>query len=166
MNWQRNTDGLKDAAQKKRLEALARTESAIKQLLRQGQPITFEAVAQLAKVTRSWLYKQPELKERISYLRNQGLPQKVERQRSSEDSKAAIILTLRRQVKELRQEKELLNQQLEVAYGLAIGNASERLSADHRQQPATVDQLQLMLDQAIKENQVLVQENRQLQAQL
>ena len=166
MNWRRNTNGLKEAAQKKRLEAFARTESAIKQLLRQGQPITFEAVAQLAEVARSWLYKQPELKERISYLRDQSLPQKVDRQQSSEDSKAAIILTLRQQVKQLRQEKELLNQQLEVAYGLAVGNASDSLTADQHQQLAKAERLQRKLDQAIQENEVLVQKNQQLQAQL
>lgn len=166
MNWQRNTDGLKQAAQKKRLEAFAHTEAAIKQLLRQGQPITFEAVAQLAGVTRGWLYKQPDLKERITYLRNQSLPQKGTRQPASEDSKGALILTLRQQIKELRQEKELLNQQLEVAYGLAVGTTSIGSTPQQQSQLEQVEKLQTMLNQSLKDNQLLAQKNQQLQAQL
>jgi Family of unknown function (DUF6262) len=166
MNWQRNTDGLKEAAQKKRLAAFAQTEAAIKQLLRQGHPITFEAVAQLAGVTRGWLYKQPDLKERITYLRDQSLPQKRTRQPVSEDSKGALIMTLRQQIKELRQEKELLNQQLEVAYGLAVGTTSVGLSPQQQSQVEQVEKLQMMLDQSLKDNQVLAQKNQQLQAQL
>jgi hypothetical protein len=166
MNWQRNTDGLKEAAQKKRLAAFAQTESAIKQLLRQGQPITFEAVAQLAGVTRGWLYKQPDLKERITALRDQSLPQKGTRQPASEASKGAIIMTLRQQVKALRQEKELLNQQLEVAYSLAMSTTSASLTPQHPSPMVQVEQLQARLEQALKENQILAQKNQQLQVQL
>jgi hypothetical protein len=46
----RNTDGLKAAAQKKRAEAIARTESAISQLIKDKKPINFEAVANAAGV--------------------------------------------------------------------------------------------------------------------
>ncbi len=75
-------------------------------------------------------------------------------------------MTLRQQVKELRQEKDRLNQQLEVAYGLASKTTSESLTSEHRQQMAKVEQLQAMLDRALKDNQVLTQKNQQLQAQL
>lgn len=166
MNWQRNTDGLAAAAQKKRLAALTKTEAAIKQLLRQGHLVTFASVAQLAGVTRNWLYKQPDLKARITALREQSPAQPPARQPASEASQSALIRTLRQQVKALRQEKESLNQQLEVAYGLASRTPAERLAAEPHPHLAKTEQLQTLLEQALKENQVLAQQKQQLQAQL
>ena len=166
MNWQRNTDGLAAAAQKKRLAALAKTEAAIKQLLRQGHRLTFASVAQLAGVTRSWLYKQPDLKARITALREPSPVQPPARQPASEASQSALIRTLRQQVKVLRQEKESLNQQLEVAYGLASRTPAERLAAEPHSHLAKTEPLQTLLEQALKENQVLAQQKQQLQAQL
>lgn len=166
MNWKRNTTGLKVAAQKKRLNAFAKTEAAIKQLLQQRQPITFEAVAERAGVTRAWLYKQPDLKERITYLREQSMPKPPKSRRASENSKDAIILTLRRQVKDLRQQADQLNQQLEVAYGLASESLSKGLTSGPQQKSSDVEQLQAMLNQALKDNLSLTQENQKLQSQL
>lgn len=165
MNWQRNTSGLQAAAQKKRLAALARVDAGIKQLLRQGHPISFESVAEVASVSRSWLYKQPELKQQIMQLRES---KPVRSSASSADapgtSKEAIILALRQQLKALKQETETLKQQLEVAYGLAYGNSAIGLTTENQQLTEALDQTQTMLAQSVQENQGLAEKNRQLKA--
>lgn len=122
-NWERNTSGIKAAAQKKREAAFAKTEDAIKKLLKEKKPINFESVAQTAGVTRAWLYKQPELRSRIEALRIQQDPKKelpVEI-KASDASKTALIAELRRQNKELRSENQKLKRELEQAYGQVLG---------------------------------------------
>lgn len=120
LSWERNTTGLKKAAQNRRLEALTRTEDAIKKLLREKRPIDFTTVAQVAQVARSWLYQQPEIKERIIYLREQTTQNKSIplSQKSSEASKDAMIMTLKQQIKQLKAENQELIKQIEIAYGL------------------------------------------------
>ena len=121
--WKRNTEGIKAAAQKKRDEAFARAEAAIKQLLREKRPINFETIAEVAKVTRAWLYKQPELRSRIETLRGQQKPKKQVplELRASDKSKDALITELRKQNKELRAKIQQLNNEIEIVHGRALG---------------------------------------------
>ncbi len=123
LNWERNTTGIKAAAQKKREAAFAKTEEAIKKLLKEKKPINFESVAQTAGVTRAWLYNQPELRSRIEALRSQQaqkkeLPVEI---KASDASKTALIAELRRQNKELRAKNQKLKRELELAYGQVLG---------------------------------------------
>jgi hypothetical protein len=48
---------------------VARAEQALRELDRDGQPITFRGVATAAGVSRSWLYRQPELRTAVERLR-------------------------------------------------------------------------------------------------
>ena len=57
-----NTHHLRLAAQARHDHALQRAHDAIRTLDRRGQPITFTTVAATAHVSRSWLYRQPELR--------------------------------------------------------------------------------------------------------
>lgn len=123
LGWERNTEGIKAAAQKKREAAFAKTEEAIKSLLREKKPINFESVAEAANVTRAWLYRQPDLRSRIETLRGQqaskrDLPPTL---RASDASKDALLSELRKQNKALRTENQKLKRELEIAYGQALG---------------------------------------------
>lgn len=123
LGWERNTSGIKAAAQKKRDAAFAKTEDAIKKLLKEKKAINFESVAGAASVTRAWLYKQPDLRARIETLREQQSPKKelpIE-MRASDASKTALVAELRRQNKELRLENQKLKRELESAYGQVLG---------------------------------------------
>jgi hypothetical protein len=121
--WKRNTEGIKAAAQKKRDEAFARAEEAIKQLLREKQPINFETVAEVAKVTRAWLYKQPELRSRIETIRAQQSPKRQlpPPLKASDKSKDTLITALKKQNKELRAKIQDLNRELEIVHSRASG---------------------------------------------
>jgi len=54
-------EGLRQNAQKKRHEAIERTEQGIK-FLREGRAVNFKTVAEVAGVST---YKEPQIKERI-----------------------------------------------------------------------------------------------------
>jgi Family of unknown function (DUF6262) len=49
--------------------AVQRSRGAIKELERVGTPITFTTIARAARVSRGWLYNQPELRDAIIQLR-------------------------------------------------------------------------------------------------
>jgi hypothetical protein len=64
---------LMTAACRKREHARTRAQQALRELDQQGRPITFQAVARHAGVSRQWLYQQPELREEIERLRDRNL---------------------------------------------------------------------------------------------
>ena len=53
------------AARRKRERAHERARAALRDLDRRGETISFQAVARRARVSRQWLYKQPELRAEI-----------------------------------------------------------------------------------------------------
>jgi hypothetical protein len=123
MNHQRNIEGLRENARKRHEETLARAETAIARLYQADETITFASVSRTAGVSLSWLYKQPRIRERIQYLREQQRKQRdaqlppVSPSGTSDSSKDAIIAALKEQIKQLRAENRDLRKQLEVAYG-------------------------------------------------
>jgi hypothetical protein len=123
MKHERNVEGLRQNAQKKRQEAIKRTDSGIQQLLKEKRSINFKSVAEVAGVSTAWLYKEPEIKARIEQLREQGSPSSKKappKQRASDASKDAIIKTLKDRCGKLDAEVRGLRQQLEVVYGQVI----------------------------------------------
>ncbi|KAI9129804.1 DUF6262 family protein [Acaryochloris sp. CCMEE 5410] len=158
----RNTKGLQQTNQQKRLDAFAKVERAIKQLSRQQLPINFESVAKAAGVSRSWLYKQPDLKERILHLREQQTSSDSPPIKASDSSKDAMIRTLRQQVQQTNQENTVLLKRIEVAYGLAYQAAPEALAAENQQLTQETEELKLKLNQSLQDNQVWSHKNQQL----
>lgn len=121
MTINRNTEGLRQNAQKKRQEALDKVEQGIRQLLKEGRAINFNTVAQVADVSKAFLYKEPEIKERIEQLRQQGTKKTPElKQKASDTSKDAMIRTLRDRIKKLEQHNRNLSQQNEVFAGQVL----------------------------------------------
>ena len=119
---QRDTSGLRKHARTKREEAIQRTEEGIRRLIKEGKSIGFKSVAEVADVSRAWLYQQPEIRARIEHLRQQQSPKVAvpSEQRASKSSNATIIRTLKERVKKIQKENQDLRQQLELSYGRLI----------------------------------------------
>jgi Family of unknown function (DUF6262) len=122
--WKRNTAGLVAHAQIRKEHKRKGVEDAITTLLREQQSINFNTVAKAARVSKAYLYSQPDLRERIEALRQQGMEQMV-RERATHSpgktdaSRDLVILAKDRRIKELEAENRKLQQQLKGALGKA-----------------------------------------------
>lgn len=113
---QARTRQLRDATAARAADSLARARRAIIALNTRGEPVTFAAVAAEAKVSLSYLYKQPRLASEIRQHRPAGRPQPRQgRSAASADSlrtqltvAAQRLRTLEGEVRELRAENEIL----------------------------------------------------------
>ena len=126
-----NTRGLLDHAQQKSQETHQRVQHVIDQLLRGHQTVNFNSVAQAAKVTKSYLYTHPDLRERIEVLRSQKDQARKQLQHTpnqpvsrTDKSKEVLIAAKERRIKELEernskleQENRRLKEELKQAYG-------------------------------------------------
>ena len=63
-------DRLREAAQARHEATLRRATNALQRLARRGEPVTFRRLAETAGVSRSWLYRQPQLRDEITRLRD------------------------------------------------------------------------------------------------
>ena len=61
---------LREAAQARHEVTLRRAESVLQRMAKRGDPVTFNGVAETARVSRSWLCRQPTLREEIDRLRD------------------------------------------------------------------------------------------------
>jgi len=122
--WERNTTGMTAHAQKRKEQKRKGVEAAITALLREQKPINFNTVAKAAAVSKAYLYSQPDLRDRIEALRQQGVEQAV-RERitrstgKTDASRDLVILAKDRRIKELEAENRKLQQQLKVALSKA-----------------------------------------------
>ena len=109
-----NSRHLLQAAALKHDLAVARTRAAIESLDRAEGSLTFTAVARTAGVARSWLYKQPELREAITRLRQDriGTPSVPTPQRATAASLRQRLDGLREEAARLREENAALRDQL------------------------------------------------------
>ena len=122
MTHERNVNGLRESSKKRSQEALKRTDAAINRLVKEGKKITFQSVAKAAGVSVAYLYKYDSIKQRIDQLRKQQFPIKglPPKQKASDDSKTAIIKTLKERIKKLEAENRGLRDHIEVAQGIAM----------------------------------------------
>lgn len=122
--WQRNTAGLVAHAQHRKEHKRKGVEEAITTLLREQQPVNFNTVAKAACVSKAYLYSQPDLRERIEVLRQQGMEQRV-RERAShaagktDASRDLVILAKDRRIRALEEENQRLQRQLKTALAKA-----------------------------------------------
>jgi len=128
-SWQRNVNGLREAAQKKAETTRERAEAAIALLLREQRPINFNTVAQTAGISTAWLYEHESIKERIIHLRAKSVPKpqiKIPpREQASSASKDAMIAALRQRIGRLDTDNRDLKRQVEVANGLLYQRGGE-----------------------------------------
>ncbi|WP_411168730.1 DUF6262 family protein [Clostridium sp. MB05] len=115
-----STKGLKEYAKHKSKVTLERVDKAIRELSLTEQKINFNSVSQLSGVSKTYLYNNEEVKNRIEELRKKQLS-KTMNQRAKYDktskSKDIIIMAKDKKIKELEQENKKLKEQLEVLRG-------------------------------------------------
>ena len=115
-----NSAYLRLAAKERHEAALERSVAALRSLERAGLSITFNSVAGRAGVSRSWLYRQPELREAIVSCRSLrrapalGVPAA---QRSSLASLQSRLETAYAEVARLRATNSELRRQVEHLLG-------------------------------------------------
>jgi hypothetical protein len=118
-----NTRHIIAAAQRRREYTRAKAVQALRALDAAGQPITFQTVAQHARVSRSWLYAQPDLRAEIDRLRTTHRraptsPVPV-RQRASDASLLQRLEVANQRIHRLTEENRQLREQLARALGEA-----------------------------------------------
>ena len=122
--WKRNTAGMTAHAQSRKEHKRNGVEDAITTLLREQKPVNFNTVARTAAVSKAYLYSQPDLRERIEALRQQGVEQMV-RERATrvpgktDASRDLVILAKDRRIKALEAEIRQLKKEQQQALGKA-----------------------------------------------
>ena len=116
-----NTRHIIAAAQRRHELTRAKAIQALRTLDAQGRPVTFEAVAQAATVSRSWLYAQPDVRAEIERLRATGrrataTPVQA-RQRASDASLRRRLEAANQRIRQLTEDNRKLRDQLAHALG-------------------------------------------------
>lgn len=115
-----STKGLKEYAKYKSEITLGKVDKAIRELSLTEQKINFNSVSQLSGVSKTYLYNNEEVKNRIEELRQKQLSKTMNKRAKydkTSKSKDIIILAKDKKIKELEQENRKLKEQLEVLRG-------------------------------------------------
>jgi hypothetical protein len=109
------------AARARHENTRAKAIRALRELDHHGDPITFQAVAETAGISRSWLYTQPDLRNEIERLRqitgrapDTPIPAP---QRATGASLLARLTHAQQRIKQLTDENQQLRRQLAHALG-------------------------------------------------
>ncbi len=124
-------EALRRAAQARHDATAARAEAAFEALRRQGRPVSFGQLAKAAGVARSWLYRQPELREKVMRLRGGPRPEHrpgQDRQRASADSLRQQLHVYREELARVRAENTALKEQVARQLGTARAASVPRIS--------------------------------------
>ena len=101
-----------------------KVDKAIQELIKNNKFINFNSVANVAGISKTTLYNNLEFKERIISLRNQEANATLNKKVSvaSENSKDALIASLKRKIKKLDEENIKFKTQLKIYYGEVYKN--------------------------------------------
>jgi hypothetical protein len=128
-----NPDNLRQAAARKSAAAQTRAESALREMIRRQQPITFRGLAHTAGVSLDFLYRHADLRRRVEQLRAQQDQAKRPTPVAAPDEPSNVVRALTAQISELkrqhRAEIDVLNQALQAAHG---ENLTLRRQVGHR----------------------------------
>jgi hypothetical protein len=112
-----NTGPLLKSIENKKQKTFQKVEDTINGMIKQNQKINFNSVAENSGVSKSFLYKYSDIRDRIETLRKQqdGLetPKQVKR-KMTEQSKDVIISSLRKRNRALEMENGTLKEQLKL----------------------------------------------------
>jgi len=115
-----NTAHLAAATRRRSANARNRARETLRQLDREGSPITFVAVANASGVSRALLYRDPDLRSEVERLRDTTRPTSQRlpaSQRATEASLAQRVENLLDELKTLRAENLKLREKLSVLLG-------------------------------------------------
>ncbi|WP_275041992.1 DUF6262 family protein [Streptomyces natalensis] len=126
-----NSQHIVDAARRRSEYTRSRAIQALRELDAAGEPVTFEAVAKRAPVSRSWLYGQPDLRTEVERLRalHRRAPsdQLPAGQRASEASLLRRLEAANSRVRQLAEENRRLRAQLARVLG---DQRADRMTTD------------------------------------
>ena len=174
----RNTSGLEAHAQQKRESAIKRTEEAIARLQNEKRPVNFKTVSEESGVSRTWLYKEPEIKARINEIKDKKTSKYRSKKSTSSNSDNQPIDTsqideYKTKIRKLETESYTLRNHLEVVYGMTDPQLVEKVKVLQQENEALKMRLNGNSHQADRqfkeriqvlelENQKLLQENEQV----
>jgi hypothetical protein len=131
-----NSQHLLAAAQQRTEQTRRRAVAALRRLDTTGKPITFDAVAREAGVSRSWLYAQTDLRVEVERLRARHQPQTPkavppDRQRASDASLLRRLEAATERIRHLEHDNRELRDALAQALGdqrtsAILGNTGRR----------------------------------------
>jgi hypothetical protein len=117
----RNTDKIVQLAKEKSDRTRIKVDKVISKMSIEGKTINFNSVSIEANVSKSWLYKEDDIRKRIEELRNRkGKGQSTSKKpltKKSLRSEEILIKTLRARIKELEEENVQLKGQVQKLYG-------------------------------------------------
>ena len=114
----RNTEEIVRLAKQKSRRTRENVDKVISKLSLEGKTINFNTVAKEANVSKSWLYKEHDIRQRIEFLRKQQKTANVvSKPKKSSRSEEILIKTLKRRVMELEKENKKLQNQIQKLYG-------------------------------------------------
>ncbi|NFI83073.1 transposase [Clostridium botulinum] len=113
------TEHLKKLHNKRKAITQEKVDKAIQRLIKAQKSINFNSVASESGVTKKTLYDNKRIRERIETLRHQQsqvpTPSQVKRE-MNDNNKDAIIASLKRKIKRLKEENKELKDQLKINY--------------------------------------------------
>jgi negative regulator of sigma E activity len=116
---------LAEAAARRHERTRSKAIQALRELDREGRPVTFAAVASAAGISRSWLYTQPDIRDQIQRLRTARTSKRAiipAAQRATDESLRVRLTAALRRNQALAEENARLRRQL--AHALGAGRHS------------------------------------------
>jgi Family of unknown function (DUF6262) len=120
-----NPENLRAAAQRKSQATITRAETGLRQMIKDGEPITFRGVARTAGCSIDFLYGNPELRRRIEHLRSQQQKQPAAARADVEADGSNVVRALTAQLAELRRRHREEVHELRAALAAAHGENLE-----------------------------------------
>ncbi|WP_368488863.1 DUF6262 family protein [Clostridium sp. BJN0013] len=115
-----HTKGLKEYAKQKTQLTLEKVDKAIRELSLNGRKINFNSVSALSGVSKTFMYKNEEVKRRIEELRDKQIEKTIKQKLKydkTDKSKDIIIMAKDKKIKELEYENKKLKRELEILRG-------------------------------------------------
>jgi predicted nucleic acid-binding Zn-ribbon protein len=115
------TDRLAEHARARHEQTLHRARAALTRMASNGDAITVSLLASKARVSRSWIYTQPELRDHIEQLQQAttrtGAPRRETANHASEESLRRRLALAHERIAQLRTENQQLRESLARAHG-------------------------------------------------
>jgi uncharacterized protein (DUF3084 family) len=115
-----NTKGLKKYAQEKTQTTLDKVDKAIRKLSLNDEKINFNSISLESGVSKTFLYKNQEVRARIEDLRQKQVSKEMNKRTKydkTSKSKDIIIAAKDKKIRELEEENKKLKEQLEILRG-------------------------------------------------
>lgn len=118
MTRKSNTTAIIQLSKEKLEKTRIRVEKTISEMALKKEKINFNSFAQKANVSKSWLYKQKDIRNRVETLRGMQISELVPRKQSkSPRSEDVLIKTLKNRIKALEEENKQLKDQVQILHG-------------------------------------------------